>query len=132
MKKTRLCALSLAVAAPMILPSTAGAQSPDSVSTALDAASYGLLVKLPIRQESRAQFLRLIKDRVEASRQRSEIVDFRVLATAEPDVYIAFESFRNKDAFSTFEKLPESQNFLNVLKPLLSGAPEVSILRPLP
>lgn len=132
MKKTRLCALSLVVAAPMVLSSTAGAQSPDNVSTALDAASYGLLVKLPIRQESRAQFLRIIKDRVAASRQRSEVVDFRVLATAEPNVYIAFESFRNKDAFSTFEKLQESQNFLNVLKPLLSGAPEVSILRPLP
>jgi quinol monooxygenase YgiN len=132
MKKTLLCALSLVVAAPMILPSTAGAQPPGSVSTALDVASYGLLVKLPIRQESRAQFLRIIKDRVEASRQRPEVVDFRVLATSEPNVYIAFESFRNKEAFSTFEKLPESQNFLNVLKPLLSGAPEVSILRPLP
>lgn len=68
--------------------------------------------------------MRIIKDRVAASRQRSEVVDFRVLATAEPNVYIAFESFRNKDAFSTFEKLPESQSFLNVLKPLLSGAPE--------
>ncbi|WP_193089337.1 putative quinol monooxygenase [Advenella sp. FME57] len=132
MKKTRLCALSLVVAAPMVLPSTAGAQSPDNVSTALDAASYGLLVKLPVRPQSRADFLRIIKDRVAASRQRAEVVDFRVLATPDPNVYIAFESFRNKDAFSTFEKLPESQRFLNVLTPLLNGSPEVSILQPLP
>lgn len=132
MKKTRLCALSLVFVAPMVLSSTAGAQSPENVSTALDAASYGLLVKLPIRPKSRAEFLRIIKDRVAASRQRSEVVDFRVLATPDPNVFVAFENFRNKDAFSTFEKLPESQHFLNALKPLLSGSPEVSILRPLP
>jgi len=132
MKKMLSGALSLAFAAPMALSSTAGAQSSDNVSTALDMASYSLLVKLPIRPESRAEFLRIIKDRVEASRQRSEVVDFRVLATPDPNVYIAFESFRNKDAFSTFEKLPESQRFLNVLKPLLSGSPEASVLRPLP
>jgi len=132
MKKTRLCALSLVVATSIVLSSTAGAQSPDNVAAALDAASYGLLVKLPIRQGSRAEFLRIIKDRVAASRQRSEVVDFRVLATPDPNVYIAFESFRNKNAFNTFEKLPESHNFLNVLQPLLNGSPEVSILRPLP
>lgn len=132
MKKTRLCALSLVVAAPMILSATADAQSPETVSTALDAASYSLLVTLPIRPENRAQFLRIIKDRVAASRQRSEVVDFRVLATPDTNVFVAIESFRNKNAFSTFEKLPESQRFLNALKPLLSGTPEASILQPLP
>lgn len=76
MKKMLSGALSLAVAAPMALSSTAGAQSSDNVSTALDMASYSLLVKLPIRPGSRAEFLRIIKDRVEASRQRSEVVDY--------------------------------------------------------
>jgi len=132
MKKTRLCTLSLVVVAPMTLSSSAGAQSPETVSTALDAASYSLLVTLPIRPESRTEFLRLIKGRVAASRQRSEVVDFRVLATSDTNVFVAFENFRNKDAFTAFEKLPESQSFLNVLKPLLSGSPEASILQPLP
>lgn len=131
MKKTLSRAVSLAVVATLGLSSAAGAQSTVNVSTALDEASYGLLVKLPIRPEGRSDFLRIIKDRVAASRQRSEVVDFRVLATPDPNVFVAFESFRNKDAFRAFEKLPESQSFLNVLKPLLNGSPEASILEPL-
>ncbi|NYT85256.1 putative quinol monooxygenase [Pollutimonas harenae] len=132
MKKTLSHALSLAVVAALCLSSAARAQSAENFSEALDAAGYGLLVKLSIRPESRSDFLRIIKDRVTASRQRSEVVDFRVLATPDQHVFVAFESFRNEDAFKAFEKLPESQSFMNFLKPLLNGSPDVSILRPMP
>lgn len=132
MKKTLSRAVFLAVVATLGLSSTAHAQPTVNVSTALDAASYGLFVTLPIRPEGRSDFLRIIKDRVAASRQRSGVVDFRVLATPDPNVFVAFENFRNKDAYTAFEKLPESQRFMSALMPLLNGPPEVSILRPLP
>gem|GEM_PF-7028081 len=66
MKKTLSRAVSLAVVATLGLSSAARAQSTVNVSTVLDAASYGLLVKLPIRPEGRSDFLRIIKDRVAA------------------------------------------------------------------
>ena len=133
MNKILRYVLPFVVTATFGLFSAAHAQpSTAEVSKNLDAASYSLLVKLPIRPESRTDFLRIIKDRVAASRQRSEVVDFRVLATPDPNVFVAIESFRNKDAFVTFEKLPESQRFLSALKPLLSGSVEASTLQPLP
>lgn len=132
MKKTLRYALSLAAMAAFGLVSAAHAQPTAEASKALDAASYGLVVKLPIRPESRTDFLRIIKDRIATSRERSEVVDFRVLATPDPNVFVAIESFRNKDAFAAFEKLPESQSFLSVLVPLLSGSVEASFLQPLP
>jgi quinol monooxygenase YgiN len=132
MKNTLRYALPLAAMATFGLFSTAHAQPTAEASKALDAASYGLLVKLPIKPESRTDFLRIIKERIATSRQSSEVVDFRVLATPDPNVFVAIESFRNKDAFTAFEKLPESQRFLSVLMPLLSGSVEASILQPLP
>ncbi|MNW98919.1 hypothetical protein D3C86_283870 [compost metagenome] len=132
MKKELPYALSLAVVTALGLSSTVRAQSGGKISKALDEASYSLLVKLPIRPESRSDFLTIMKERVAASRQRAEVVDFRVLVTADPNVFVAFESFRNKDAFAAFEKLPESRSFLNALKPLLNGSAEAAILRPLP
>ena len=132
MKNPLRYALPVAAMAVLGFFSATHAQSTAEASNARDAASYGLVVKLPIRQESRSDFLRLIKERISASRQRPEVVDFRVLATPDPNVFVAIESFRNKDAFVAFEQLPESQRFLSVLKPLLSGSVEASILQPLP
>ena len=131
MKKTRSYALTLAVVASFGLACVARAQPMTDVSKALDAANYGLLVKLPIQPESRADFLRIVKERVAQSRQRPEVVDFRVLATPDLNVFVAIESFRDKNAFAAFEKLPESQRFLEVLKPLLNGSVEASVLQPL-
>lgn len=132
LKKTLHYALSLVAMTSVACFPVAHAQQTAETSQALDAASYGLLVKLPIKPESRTDFLQIIKERIVTSRQRPEVVDFRVLATSDPHVFVAIESFRNKDAFSVFEKLPESQRFLSVLKPLINGAVEASVLQPLP
>jgi quinol monooxygenase YgiN len=131
MKKTLSYALSLTVVASFGLASFARAQSRTEISMALDAANYSLVVKLSIQPEHRADFLRIVRERVADSRQRPGVVDFRVLATPDLNVFVAIETFQDKPAFAAFEKLPESQRFLEVLRPLLNGSVEASILQPL-
>ncbi|AJG24370.1 hypothetical protein [Cupriavidus basilensis] len=58
MKKSLRYALSLAVMATFGHFSAAHAQPTAAASKDLDAASYGLLVKFPIRPETRAGFWR--------------------------------------------------------------------------
>ncbi|MBP1850048.1 putative quinol monooxygenase [Rhizobium halophytocola] len=108
------------------------AQTPSETYARLDAAPYGLLVKLPIHAGQRQQFLKLIKSRIAESRAMAEVIDFEVLSTPDDNTFIAVERFRDKAAAHAFEALPETKRFLNSLKPMLGPGLEATVLTPLP
>jgi quinol monooxygenase YgiN len=124
--KNVLLVISLTIA---VAVSGAGASAQ---TASLDPGQYGLLVKLHVSPEQRDNFANMMEARVIASSLRPEVVDFRVLSTPDANAFLAFESFKDKQGFSAFEKLPDSQIFLTELKPLLSSSVEATVLTPLP
>ena len=132
MIKISKLSLVLAVFATTCTATMARAQTPAGTFAQLDAAKHGLLVKLPIRPDQRDAFLEIMKARIVASRQRPEVIDFRVAATADENVFLAIEWFKDRAAFATFEALPESKTFLEKVKPMLRGSVEATVLAPLP
>ena len=132
MKKSFVSLVSLTFLAAVTGGTPSSAQTSPRMYSVFDEASYGLLVKLPVQPGRRAEFLAMIKSRIVAARRQSRVVDFRVLSTPDPIVFLAIETFKDKQAFEVFEKLPESQSFLENIKPLLSGAVEATLLTPLP
>ena len=132
MKRSFLSLTSLIILTAATGAAASSAQTPPEVYSVFDEASYGLMVKLPVQPGRRTEFLAMIKSRIMAARLQSGVVDFRVLSTPDPNVFLAIETFKDKQAFEVFEKLPESQSFLANIKPLLSGAVAATILTPLP
>ncbi len=59
--------------------------------------------------------------RVAQASRDGAVVDFRLFATDDPQVFPAFERFRGKDAFDAFARTPESGAFVERLKPLLAA-----------
>lgn len=132
MKKSFVSLLSLILLAAVTGGVASSAQTSPRIYSVFDKASYGLLVKLPVQPGRRGEFLAMIKSRIVAARLQSGVVDFRVLSTPDPNVFLAIETFKDEQAFEVFEKLPESQSFLANIKPLLSGAVDATFLTPLP
>lgn len=132
MKRSFLSLTSLIIFTAATGVAASSAQTPPEVYGVFDQASYGLMVKLPVQPGRRTEFLAMIKSRIMAARLQSGVVDFRVLSTPDPNVFLAIEAFNDEQAFRVFEKLPESQSFLEDVKSLLSGAVEATLLTPLP
>lgn len=125
-------AMAGCLVAAVCLAPKAYAQTSHDTYRHLDAGKYGLLVRLPILPDRRDAFLKIMKARIEASRCRPEVVDFRVMSTADANVFVALEQFRDKAASAAFEALPESTSFLEALKPMISGSVEATVLTALP
>lgn len=129
-----MASLSIAALVGVAAPAAAFAQAqtaPDTYAQ-LDRGVYALVVKLAIKPGKTDEFVRLIKARIQQSRGDAAVVDFRMLASADPQVFYGFESFRSEEAFKTFEQSPESKAFAKALKALQDKPVEAQFLRPLP
>lgn len=126
-----LFASAVALAAAGVLGPTSGA-SAQPAPAGVDEATFALIVRIAVRPDRAEEFLRLMQARVRESRTRPEVIDFRLLATDDPSVFVAFESFRSKAAFDAFAASPDSASFVERVRGVLARPLEVERLRPLP
>lgn len=117
----------LLVAAPSAIAQTA----PETYAK-LDATGFSIIVKLTVVPKQRENFLRVMKARIEDSRTHPAVVDFRMLATPDPQVFLGYESFTTRAAFDQFATTAQSKAFLTEMKPILAQNIEVTTLSPLP
>jgi quinol monooxygenase YgiN len=132
MIKMTLSALALGLAGVGVTTTPAAAQTPAPTYRQLDAGEYALVVRLTVLPEQRENFLRVMKARIADSRTHPAVVDFRILATADPLVFQGFESFTSRTAFQEFARTPQSQAFLAEMKSILARDLEVTFLTSLP
>lgn len=132
MLRPSLPVLALAVSAGLALRSPATAQTAPATYAELDRGVHALVVTITVKPDKTGEFLELMKARIRQSRAEAEVVDFRILATDDPQVFVGFESFRGPAAFGAFAKAPASAAFTESLRPLLARPWEVQFLRPLP
>ena len=125
-----LPALIIAIAA--VAPRPASAQTATAMYAELDRGVYALTAMIAIKSDNVGEFLSLAKARIQQSRAATEVVDFRILATADPHHFVSFESYRSKKAFEAFANSRESVAFLEKIKPILAAAPDVQFLQILP
>lgn len=108
------------------------AQTAPQTYAGLDASSFSVVVKLTVQPEQRENFLRAMKARIADSRLHPSVVDFRILATTDPLVFMGYESFVDRAAFDAFAKTPQSKAFLAEMKSVLAKDVEATLLSPLP
>lgn len=127
-----MASLSIAALVGVAAPAAAFARTAPDTYAQLDRGVYALVVKLAIKPGKTDEFVRLIKARIQQSRGDAAVVDFRMLASADPQVFYGFESFRSEGAFKAFEQSPESKAFAEALKALQDKPAEAQFLWPLP
>ena len=120
------CAGTLWVHAPV------NAQTAPAVYAVMDRSRFAIDVEIRIQRGSEGEFLALIWQRVAHSRSDAAVVDFRILATSDPLVFRAFETFTDEAAFRAFAASASSADFGQRLKPLLAAPLSATLLRPLP
>lgn len=128
---TALCALLLS-AGTLWVHTPVRAQTAPAVFAVMDRSRFAIDVEIRIQPGSEAEFLALIRQRVAQSRGDTAVVDFRILATSDPLVFRAFETFTDEAAFRAFAASAASAEFGQRLKPLLAAPLAATLLRPLP
>ncbi len=132
MSKLRAITVALVTAAYMALPAVAQAQTTPAIYAELDRGVHALVVKITVKPDRTAEFLQLMRARIEQSRSDPAVVDFRVFASADPAVFYAFESYRGRDAFDVSRKSPDSAAFAARIKDVMAQLSEAQVLKPLP
>ena len=131
--KAAAAAASIALSGSMLFANSAAvAQTTPDTYAQLDTPSFSVIVKLTVLPEQRENFLRAMKARITDSRLHPSVVDFRILATTDPLVFMGYESFTDRAAFDAFAKTPQSKAFLAAMKSVLAKDVEANLLAPLP
>lgn len=94
----------------------------------LDRAKFALTVRFHVKAEHVGTFAELLRARVVAARQDDAVVDFRLFTTDTPHVFVVFESFTSRAAWTAFSKHPDTTAFLASVAPLQASAYGVQFL----
>jgi quinol monooxygenase YgiN len=129
--KTAATCLALCTSV-LLAASPASAQTLPGTYASLDASRFSIVVKLTVQPDQRDAFLGAMKARIADARLHPAVVDFRILATPDPLVFMGYESFTDRTAFDEFAKTPQSQAFLGAMKAVLAKSPEATLLTPMP
>ncbi|WP_026638243.1 MULTISPECIES: putative quinol monooxygenase [Bordetella] len=131
MHRTSLALAAAGLTAGLAAVPAAAQTSPETYAR-LDSGGFAIIVKLTVQPGQRERFLDIMKARVEQARTHPGVVDFRILATPDPQVFMGYESFADRAAFDEFAATPASAEFMAAMKPILVGNVEVTLLSRLP
>lgn len=130
MSKSRAIIGALVAMAGLTLPVAASqAQTAPVIYAGLDRGVHALVVKITVKPDRAAEFLQLMRARIEQSRGDPAVVDFRVFGSADPAVFYAFESFHSREAFNAFAKSPDSAAFAIRIKEVVAQPLKAQVLK---
>jgi quinol monooxygenase YgiN len=94
----------------------------------LDRAKFALTVRFHVKAEHVGTFAERLRRRVVAARRDEAVVDFRLFTTDAAHVFVVFESFTSRAAWTAFSKHPDTVAFLASVAPLQAAPYAVQFL----
>ncbi len=116
--------LTVAVAAPALLPAIAAGPAPQPVT---------LAVTITVKPGQQDRFVQAMQAQIQASRGEPGVAEFNAFASqSDPLVFYTFERYRDKAAFQAHLAAPNTAKLLAVLKEVQAKELEATFLQPLP